>query len=62
MSFTGEDIEQVLRIIEESGDCELHMEIGDLELFVAKGDVGDSTRSPLEFLTGSTVCQPTQTD
>jgi len=60
MSFTAEDVEQVVRIINECDDCELHMEIGDLKLSVAKGDIGDSTRSPLEFSTGSTVCQPMQ--
>ena len=60
MSFTGEDIEQVLRIIKECGDCELNMEIGDLKLSVAKGNGGGSTRSQLEFSTGSTVCQPVQ--
>jgi biotin carboxyl carrier protein len=49
MSFTIEDIEQVLRIIQECEDCALHMEIGDLKLSLARGDVGDST-----------VCQPMQ--
>ena len=58
MSFTIEDIEQVLRIIQECDDCELHMEIGDLKLSLAKGDVGDRTRSPLEFPRESTVSQP----
>lgn len=62
MSFTIEDIEQVLRIIQECGDCTLHMEIGDLKLSLSKGDVGDGTGSPLDLSRKSTACQPVQVE
>ena len=60
MSFTIEDIEQVLRIIQECKDCALYMEIGDLKLSLARGDIGDGTGSPLDFSRESTACQPMQ--
>ncbi len=60
MSFTIDDIEQVLRIIQECDDCALHMEIGDLKLFLSRGDIGDGTGSPLGFSGESTVSQPMQ--
>ena len=60
MSFTIDDIEQVLRIIQECEDCALHMEIGDLKLSLAKGDIGDGTGSSLDFSRESTAYQPMQ--
>ncbi len=60
MSFTIDDIQQVLRIIQECHDCELHMEMGDLKFSLSRGDIGDSTRSPLDLSKDSTVCQPQQ--
>jgi acetyl-CoA carboxylase biotin carboxyl carrier protein len=60
MSFTIEDIEEVLRIIQECEDCALHMEIGDLKLSLSRGDIGDGTRSPLDLSRESTVSQPLQ--
>ena len=60
MSFTIEDIEQVLRIIQECEDCALYMEIGDLKLSIARGDVGDGAGSPLDLSRESTVSQPMQ--
>ena len=45
MYFTIEDVEQVLRIIQECEDLALHMEIGDLKLSLSKGDVGDGTEA-----------------
>ena len=58
MSFTIEDIEQVLRIIQECEDCSLHMEIGDLKLSLTRGDVRDSTGSPLDLSRENADCQP----
>ena len=58
MSFTIEDIEQVLRIVQECDDCELHMEIDGVKLSLFRGDIGDSTRSSLNLSKESTVCQP----
>jgi acetyl-CoA carboxylase biotin carboxyl carrier protein len=60
MSFTIDDIEQVLRIIQECDDCALHLEIGDLKLSLSRGDIGDSTGSSLDFSRESTVYQPMQ--
>ena len=60
MSFTIDYIEQVLRIIQECDDCELHMEIDGVKLSLLRGDIGDSTRSSLDFSKDSTVCQPQQ--
>jgi acetyl-CoA carboxylase biotin carboxyl carrier protein len=58
MSFTMDDIEQVLRIVQECDDCELHMEIDGVKLSLFRGDIGDSTRSSLDISKESTVCQP----
>jgi len=60
MSFTMDDIEQVLRIVQECQDCALHMEIGDLKLSLSRGDFGDGTGSPLDLSRQSTVSQPQQ--
>jgi len=60
MSFTIEDIEQVLRIIQECDDCALYMEMGDLKLSLSRGDIGDGTGSPLDLSRESTVSQPMQ--
>ena len=60
MSFTTDDIEQVLRIIQECDDCALHLEIGDLKLFLARGDIGDGTENPLGFSGESAVSQLVQ--
>ncbi|MBW1840161.1 MAG: hypothetical protein JRI49_09515 [Deltaproteobacteria bacterium] len=55
-----DDIDQTLKIIQECDDCELHMEIGDVKLSLFKGDIGDSTRSSLDFSKESTIYQPKQ--
>ena len=57
MSFTADDIQQVLRIIQECDNCALHLEIGDLKLYVARGNVGDGAASPMDFTEESTVSQ-----
>jgi acetyl-CoA carboxylase biotin carboxyl carrier protein len=49
MSFTMDDVMEVLQIVKECKDAELHIESGDLKLSILKGNVGDSTRSPLNF-------------
>ena len=55
MSFTIDEVGQVLKIIQECGDCELHMEVGDVKLSLFKGDTG---RRALDFSKESTICQP----
>ena len=62
MSFTTDDIEQVLRIIQECEDCALYMEIGDLKLSLTRGDIGDGTGSPLDLSRETTVCRPMQVE
>ena len=63
MSFTMDNIDdvmQILQLIKESKDIELHMDVGDMKLSVWKGNVRDSTRSSLDFSRESTICQPKQ--
>lgn len=60
MSFTADDIQQVLRIIQECDDCALHLEIGDLKLFLAKGDIGEGATNPLGLSGESTASQSVQ--
>jgi acetyl-CoA carboxylase biotin carboxyl carrier protein len=54
MSFTMEDVMQALTIVKECKDAELHIDTGDMKLSLFKGDVGDSTRSVMDF--SSTAC------
>lgn len=61
MSFTMDnvnDVLQILQLIKESKDIELHMDVGDMKLSVWKGNIGDSTQSSLDFPRESTICQP----
>lgn len=60
MSFTMDDVMQVLQIIKDVKDAELHIDTGDLKLSVWKGNVGDSSKSSLDFSRESTVCLPKQ--
>ncbi len=60
MSFTTDDIQQVLRIIRECDDCALHLEIGELKLFLAKGDIGEGATNPLGLSAESPASQPIQ--
>lgn len=55
MSFSIDDVMEVLQIVKECKDTELHIDTGDIKLSLFKGDVGDSARS---VVTPSvTVCQ-----
>jgi acetyl-CoA carboxylase biotin carboxyl carrier protein len=49
MGFTMDDVMEVLQIVKECKDAELHIESGDLKLSILKGNVGDSARNPLNF-------------
>lgn len=57
MSFSIDDILQTLKIVKECDNSELHLEIGDVKLSVFKGNIGDSTRSSLDFSGTSTISQ-----
>ena len=54
MSFTIDDVMEVIQIVKECQDTELHIDTGEIKLSLFKGEVGDSTRGPLEF--SSPVC------
>ena len=60
MSFTIDDVDEVLNIIKEFDGSELHMEIGDVKLSLFRGEIGDSARSSLDFSRESAVSQPEQ--
>ena len=56
MSFSIDDVMEVLQIVKECKDAELHIDTGDMKLSLFKGDVGDSARSVVT--PSATVCQP----
>jgi acetyl-CoA carboxylase biotin carboxyl carrier protein len=58
MSFTMDDVMEVLQIVKESKDSELHIDSGDLKLSLFKGDIGDSARGMVNFSGGA--CQTKQ--
>jgi acetyl-CoA carboxylase biotin carboxyl carrier protein len=58
MSFTMDDVMDVLQIVKECKDAELHIESGDLKLSIVKGNIGDSARGPVNF--SSPACQASQ--
>lgn len=49
MSFSMDDVMEIIKIVKECKDTELHIDTGDIKLSVFKGDVGDSNRSLLNF-------------
>ena len=49
MGFTMDDVMEVLQIVKECKDAELHIESEDMKLSIFKGNIGDSGRSPLNF-------------
>jgi acetyl-CoA carboxylase biotin carboxyl carrier protein len=54
MGFTIDEVMEVIQIVKECKDTELHIDTGDIKLSLFKGDVGDSSRSALNF--SSTAC------
>jgi acetyl-CoA carboxylase biotin carboxyl carrier protein len=58
MGFTMDDVMEVLQIVKECKDAELHIESGDLKLSIFKGNIGDSSRSPLNFSSGACASTP----
>lgn len=57
MGFDFDDVMQVIQIVKESKDTELHIDTGDIKLSLFKGDVGDSAGSPLNFSCASASAQ-----
>ena len=58
MSFSIDDVMEVLQIVKECKDTELHIDTGDIKLSLFKGDVGDSARSVVNL--SGPVCQTQQ--
>jgi len=60
MSFTMENIEEVLpvlKLIQDSKDLELHLDVGDMKLSVWKGEMGERAGSSLDSPRQSAICQ-----
>jgi len=49
MGFSMEDVMEVIQIVKECKDTELHIDTGDIKLSLFKGEVGNTARSPLCF-------------
>ena len=49
MGFDFDDVMQVIQIVKECKDSELHIDTGDIKLSLFKGDVRDCNRDPLNF-------------
>jgi acetyl-CoA carboxylase biotin carboxyl carrier protein len=58
MSFNMDDVMEVLQIVKECKDAELHIESGNMKLSISKGNIGDSVRSTMNF--SSSACQASQ--
>lgn len=61
MSFEFDDVMEVLKIVKESKDTELHIDTGDLKLSLYKGDVGNHAGSPVIFGRPEHSIQPEST-
>ena len=57
MSFSMDDVMEIIKIVKECKDSELHINTGDINLSLFKGDVGDSTRGPIAF-SGAAASSP----
>jgi acetyl-CoA carboxylase biotin carboxyl carrier protein len=60
MSFTMDEIMEVLQIVKECKDSELHIDTGDMKLSIFKGDIGDRARGSLDFSREGTACHARQ--
>ena len=58
MSFSMDDVMEVLQIVKECKDTELHIDTGDIKLSLFKGEVGDTARSVVNL--SGPVCQTQQ--
>lgn len=54
MGFSMEDVMEVIQIVKECKDSELHIDTGDIKLSLYKGMVSTGTRGP--FASGSAGC------
>ncbi len=60
MGFSVDDVMEIIQIVKECKDSELHIDTGDIKLSLFKGDVGGSARSPMPF--SGPVCMANQTE
>ncbi len=60
MGFSMDDVMEVIQIVKECKDTELHIDTGEIKLSLFKGEVGDSARSPMPF--SGPVCIANQAD
>jgi len=58
MSFTIDEVIQIIQIVKECKDCELTMDLGDMKLSLAKGEVGESSRAAQDFSKSICVVKP----
>ena len=49
MSFSMDDVMEIIQIVKECKDTELHIDTGEIKLSLFKGDVGDSGRSVMNL-------------
>jgi acetyl-CoA carboxylase biotin carboxyl carrier protein len=49
MSFSIDDVMEIIQIVKACKDTELHIDTGDIKLSLYKGDVGGASRGPLDF-------------
>ena len=49
MSFTIDEVLEIIQIVKECKDTELHIDTGDIKLSLTKGEVTGGTRNPMEF-------------
>jgi acetyl-CoA carboxylase biotin carboxyl carrier protein len=57
MGFSIDDVMQVIQIVKECKDTELHIDTGDIKLSLFKGEVADGARSPLIFSGPACICE-----
>ena len=60
MGFTIDDVMEVIQIVKDCEDAELHIDTGEMKLSLFKGEVPDSTRTTLEFPGTAAVCKQPQ--
>ena len=60
MTFTMDDILEVLKIVKACDDGELHIETGDIKLSVIKGDSVNGAAHPPGFTRENSVAPPAQ--
>ena len=58
MGFNMDDVMEALQIVKDCKDAELHIDTGEMKLSLFKGNLGDSSRSPLVFSGSAAAASP----